>query len=84
MPGLATASPAFPLGAIVPAQPSDGRPKEPRGHACLNPVVAGCGPWPEAMSDVYQRSGRGGAGNFYSKKDIKEVEARSNASVRPL
>ncbi|KAI0841519.1 hypothetical protein F5Y06DRAFT_192485 [Hypoxylon sp. FL0890] len=25
------------------------------------------------MADVYRRSGRGGAGNFYSQKDIEEV-----------
>ncbi|KAI1458340.1 hypothetical protein F4805DRAFT_145993 [Annulohypoxylon moriforme] len=28
---------------------------------------------PHSMADVYRRSGRGGAGNFYSQKDIEEV-----------
>lgn len=26
--------------------------------------------------DVYRRAGRGGAGNYYSKKDIAEVDKR--------
>ena len=28
-------------------------------------------------SDAYQRSGRGGAGNFYSKSDVAEIEKRA-------
>ncbi|GJC86468.1 hypothetical protein ColLi_09306 [Colletotrichum liriopes] len=26
------------------------------------------------MSDVYRKTGRGGSGNFYSKKDVEDVE----------
>ncbi|KAI0098975.1 hypothetical protein F4776DRAFT_527093 [Hypoxylon sp. NC0597] len=32
------------------------------------------------MADVYRRSGRGGAGNFYSQKDIEEVTNKEAGS----
>jgi hypothetical protein len=35
-------------------------------------------------TDVFRRVGRGGAGNFYSKKDIQEVEnARTEVQATP-
>ncbi|ROV89530.1 hypothetical protein VSDG_08550 [Cytospora chrysosperma] len=33
------------------------------------------------MSDVFQRTGRGGAGNYYSQKDIEEAEKAQRANV---
>lgn len=30
------------------------------------------------MADVYRRSGRGGAGNFYSQKEIDETMKRKS------
>ncbi|KLU87520.1 hypothetical protein MAPG_06519 [Magnaporthiopsis poae ATCC 64411] len=39
-------------------------------------------PHPGGMSDdVYRRVGRGGAGNFYSKKDVEDVEKASKAAI---
>ncbi|OTA91551.1 hypothetical protein M434DRAFT_397077 [Hypoxylon sp. CO27-5] len=35
------------------------------------------------MADVYRRSGRGGAGNFYSQKDIEEVTKKAAESKDP-
>lgn len=32
------------------------------------------------MSDVFQRTGRGGAGNYYSQKDIEEAEKAQRAN----
>ncbi|KAI1634132.1 hypothetical protein F4809DRAFT_620201 [Biscogniauxia mediterranea] len=32
------------------------------------------------MTDVYRRTGRGGAGNFYSQKDVDEVNKTENES----
>ncbi|RYP17115.1 hypothetical protein DL765_004734 [Monosporascus sp. GIB2] len=34
------------------------------------------------MADVYHRSGRGGAGNFYSRKDIEALEKRAPAGSK--
>ncbi|KAI1413697.1 hypothetical protein F5Y13DRAFT_160883 [Hypoxylon sp. FL1857] len=36
------------------------------------------------MADVYRRSGRGGAGNFYSQKDIEEVTKKAAAEPKDL
>ncbi|KAK4114137.1 hypothetical protein N656DRAFT_767155 [Canariomyces notabilis] len=35
-------------------------------------------------SDVFRKVGRGGAGNFYSKKDIEEAEKATSAAAPPL
>ncbi|ROV98428.1 hypothetical protein VMCG_07120 [Cytospora schulzeri] len=32
------------------------------------------------MSDVFQRTGRGGAGNYYSQKDLEEAEKAARAN----
>ncbi len=34
------------------------------------------------MGDEYRRSGRGGAGNFYSQKDVAEIEKRAAAESK--
>lgn len=34
-----------------------------------------------AFMEVYKKVGRGGAGNFYSKKDIEEVKGKGKADV---
>ncbi|TQN66858.1 hypothetical protein CSHISOI_08562 [Colletotrichum shisoi] len=33
------------------------------------------------MSDVYRKTGRGGSGNFYSKKDVEDVEKANPEDV---
>ena len=33
------------------------------------------------MSEPYKKVGRGGAGNFYSKKDIEDVKGKGKAVV---
>jgi hypothetical protein len=35
-----------------------------------------------SSSDVYRRVGRGGAGNWYSKKDVEEAEKAQASAVR--
>ena len=32
--------------------------------------------------DIFRRTGRGGAGNFYSPKDVEDVEKKTQAEVR--
>jgi hypothetical protein len=36
------------------------------------------------MTDVYKKVGRGGAGNFYSKKDIEDVSKEATAVISPF
>lgn len=36
------------------------------------------------MSDVYRKTGRGGAGNFYSKQDIEQAEQAKATDVQSL
>jgi hypothetical protein len=36
------------------------------------------------MTDVYKKVGRGGAGNFYSKKDIEDVSKAAAAVISPF
>jgi hypothetical protein len=36
------------------------------------------------MTDVYKKVGRGGAGNFYSKKDIEDVSKAAAAVIPPF
>jgi hypothetical protein len=35
------------------------------------------------MTDVYKKVGRGGAGNFYSKKDVEDVSKVAAAVISP-
>ena len=35
------------------------------------------------MSEPYKKVGRGGAGNFYSKKEVEDVKGKGKAVVRP-
>jgi hypothetical protein len=36
------------------------------------------------MSEAFKKVGRGGAGNFYSKKDVEDVKGKGKAAVCPL
>jgi hypothetical protein len=36
------------------------------------------------MTDVYKKVGRGGAGNFYSKKDVEDVSKAAAAVMPPF
>jgi hypothetical protein len=36
------------------------------------------------MSEAYKKVGRGGAGNFYSKKNVEDVKGKGKAVVGPL
>lgn len=36
------------------------------------------------MSEPYKKVGRGGAGNFYTKKDVEDVKGKGKAVVWPL
>jgi hypothetical protein len=36
------------------------------------------------MSEPYKKVGRGGAGNFYSKKTVEDIKGKGKAVVCPL
>jgi hypothetical protein len=36
------------------------------------------------MSEAFKKVGRGGAGNFYSKKDVEDVKGKGKAAVCPF
>jgi hypothetical protein len=35
------------------------------------------------MAEAYKKVGRGGAGNFYSKKEVEDVKGKGKAIVCP-
>ena len=36
------------------------------------------------MAEAYKKVGRGGAGNFYSKKEVQDIKGKGKAVVCPL